>query len=134
MIQRSVYGGVTWTDGDELVARDILADPTTPGKVYATTEAGAAVSEDDAVTFHVDPTAPALYLVGMDAVKKQLVGVDTGGSIWRRAEGTWVRGGRVAGVAQAFASHDGRVYVADDRGIAFTEDDGATWIGLKSTK
>ena len=133
-IQRSSDGGVTWADGATLLARDLLADRTTPGRLYATTEAGVVVSEDDAVTFRVDPTAPALYLLGTDALKQQLVGVDTGGSIWRRTGGTWVRGGAVTGPVQAFTSHDGRVYVADRRGIAFTDDDGATWTVLISTK
>ncbi len=132
-IQRSFDGGKTWTDGAELVARDILADPTTPGKLYATTEAGVAVSEDDAVTFQVDPTAPTLYLISIDSVKQQLVGVDTSGNLWRRTDSTWVRGGTLTGAAQAFTSHDGRVYVADDRGIAFTDDDGATWTVLTPT-
>lgn len=133
-IQRSSDGGVTWADGAELVAREILADPAAPGKLYATTEAGVAVSEDDAVTFQVDPTAPALYLMGLDSVKQQLVGVDTEGSLWRRADGTWVRGRPLTGVAQALTSHDGRMYVADARGIAFTDDDGATWKVLTPTK
>lgn len=126
-IQRSSDGGVTWADGAALVARDILADPAAAGKLYATTEAGMATSEDDAVTFEVDPTAPALYLIEIDSVKQQLVGVDTGGVLWRRADGTWVRGGMLTGVPQALTSYGGRVYVADDRGIAFTDDDGATW-------
>ncbi len=129
-IQRSSDGGVTWVDGAALVARDILADPAAAGKLYATTEAGMATSEDDAVTFEVDPTAPALYLIEIDSVRQQLVGVDTGGVLWRRADGTWVRGGTLTGVPQALTSHDGRVYVADDRGIAFTDDDGATWTVL----
>ena len=133
-IQRSSDGGVSWTDGAELVARDILADPRAPGKIYATTEAGVVVSEDDAATFRVDSAAPALYLIGIDAPKQQLVGVDTGGNLWRRIDGTWVRGGAVTGVVRAFTSHDGRIYVADDRGIAFTDDDGATWTVLTPAK
>jgi hypothetical protein len=132
-IQRSSDSGVTWSDGDELVARDILADPTTPGKVYATTEAGVVVSDDAAVTFRVDPAAPALYLIGLDA-QQQLVGVDTSGNLWRSTDGTWDRGGTVTGIPQAFTSHDGRIYVADDRGIAFTDDDGATWTVLTPTQ
>ncbi|SOE59445.1 hypothetical protein SAMN06296378_0939 [Salinibacterium xinjiangense] len=131
-IQRSSDGGVTWADGADLVARDILADPIVPGKLYATTEAGVLVSEDDAVTFHLDAAAPNLYLIDIDTAQQQLVGVDASGSVWRRATDTWIRGGTVTGVAQAFTSHDGRVYVADDRGIAFTDDDGATWDVLKT--
>ena len=131
-IQRSSDGGVTWADGADLVARDILADPIVPGKLYATTEAGVLVSDDDAVTFHLDEAAPNLYLIDIDSARQQLVGVDASGSVWRRTTDTWIRGGTVTGVAQAFTSHDGRVYVADDRGIAFSDDDGATWSVLKA--
>ena len=133
-IQSSSDGGVTWRDGAELVARDILADPATPGKVYATTQAGVAVSEDVALTFRVDSTAPALYLIAIDSVTQQLAGVDTEGSLWRRVDDIWVRGGALTGVAQALTSSGGRVYVADDRGIAFTDDDGATWSVLTLTR
>lgn len=132
-IQRSFDGGVTWTDGAELVARDILADPTTPGRVYATTQAGVVVSEDDAATFDVDAAAPALYLIGIDVPLQQLVGVDTSGSLWRLIDGAWIRGGAVTGVAQALTGHDGRIYVADDRGIAFTDNDGGSWVVLTSS-
>lgn len=129
-IQRSADGGVTWADGAEIVARALLADPTTPGTVYATTEAGLAVSDDDAVSFTVDPAAPALFLIVSDAETQELVGVDTGGTLWRNTEGNWVRGGTVTGVPESFTSSNGRAYVADDRGIAFTDDDGATWTVL----
>jgi hypothetical protein len=85
-VQRSADGGVTWADGAEIVARALLADPTTPGTVYATTEAGLAVSDDDAVSFTVDPAAPALFLIASDAATQELVGVDTGGTLWFAVE------------------------------------------------
>ncbi len=40
-------------------------------------------------------------------------------------------GGRLVASGQAVAVDGARVYVADDRGIAVTEDAGATWIVLE---
>jgi len=127
-LQRSTDGGRTWGDGAELVARDILVVGTT---LYATTPEGLAVSEDDGMTFILDPAAPALYLVAVDR-RGGLAGVDTTGTLWTRGPGEdWDHGHTVTGTPQAVAVDGARVYVADDRGIAFTEDAGATWIVLE---
>ena len=80
-IQRSLDGGVTWTDGAELVARDILVDPANPGMIYATTEKGLAVSSDDAASFRVLSQAPDLYLLGANSATSALVGIDTAGAL-----------------------------------------------------
>ncbi len=126
-IQRSTDGGKTWSDGAELVARDILA---VGNLLYATTPNGLAVSADDGSTFTVDTTAPALYLVAADRAGT-LAGVDTSGSIWRHgADGAWTMGGKVTGATQALAVDGDRIYVADDRGISLTNDAGATWTVL----
>ncbi|MGV8896329.1 MAG: F510_1955 family glycosylhydrolase [Rhodoglobus sp.] len=124
-LQRSLDGGLTWSDGAELVARDILA----AGDVlYATTAEGLAASMDDGATFTVDTSAPALYLLAADSTGA-LAGVDTAGRIWvDDAAGTWTMGGAVTGMPQALATDGERVYVADDRGISFTENAGATWV------
>jgi hypothetical protein len=126
-IRRSMDGGKTWTDGAELVARDLLALPSSDS-LYATTEDGLAVSIDDASTFAVDAAAPALYLVGADPVMGTLAGVDVDGALWAtNASGQWDKGELVDGVPQAFTVTAGRMYVADDRGIAMTDDLGSTW-------
>ena len=131
-IQRSFDGGQTWTDGAEVVARDILADPSDPGTIYVTTEDGLAVSRDDASTFAIDTAAPPLYLISADLVTGCLAGIDVNGTVWTR-EGvdTWVRGGQVSGAPQAFTDSGDRLYVADDRGIAFSEDNGESWTVIK---
>lgn len=127
-LQRSTDGGRTWSDGAELVARDILAVGTT---LYATTPEGLAISEDDGMTFTLDPAAPALYLVAADR-EGTLAGIDTTGTLWTRgASEDWDHGHTVTGTPQAVAVDGARIYVADDRGIAFTEDAGATWIVLE---
>jgi hypothetical protein len=126
-IQRSTDGGLTWSDGAELVARDILVIDTA---LYATTPEGLAISQDDGMTFTVDPTAPALYLVA-EGREGALAGIDTTGTLWTRGSGEdWSPGGTVSGTPQALAVDGTRIYVADDRGVAFTEDAGATWIVL----
>lgn len=126
-LERSADGGATWSEGAELAARDILA---VGDLLYATTADGLAISSDYGLTFMVDPAAPALYVIAADQ-NGTIAGVDTAGTLWTRTAGQdWVRGGTVEGTPQAFAVDGDRIYVADDRGIATTDDMGATWTVL----
>ncbi len=126
-IQRSMDGGKSWSDGAEIVARDILA---VGQRLYATTPDGLTVSEDDGTSFVVDSSAPALYLVAVDQAG-QLAGVDTKGNLWMSdAGGIWIAGGQATDKPEALAVDGKRIYIADDRGISFTEDKGATWTVL----
>jgi hypothetical protein len=130
-LRRSLDGGTSWTDGPSLVARDLLAGG---GLLYATTPDGLAISRDQGVTFAVDATAPTLYLIAADE-QGALAGVDVNGSIWSRSPGqSWVQGGSVTGTAQALAAEGHRIYVADDRGIALTDNGGTSWLVLKVHK
>jgi len=134
-LQLSFDGGVTWSDGAELVARDIIAHPAVPGTVYATTQDGFAVSTDDGATFAVDADAPPLFLAGIDSGTGAIAGIDTSGTVWAQdAAGTWVSGGAVSGNPQAFTVSGDRIFVADDRGIAFTDDIGVSWTVLEVTE
>ena len=120
---------MSWADGALLEARVLLADPAAAGFLYATTAAGLAVSTDSGTTFAVDPSAPALLLVAA-APLGGLVGVDSTGTLWSRdGAGVWQHGNTVEGTPQAIHQDGTRVFVADDRGIAFTEDLGASWVG-----
>lgn len=126
-IQRSLDGGQTWSEGAEIVARDILA---VGQQLFATTPDGLAVSDDDGTTFVIDSSAPNLYLVAADQ-EGQLVGVDINRTLWAHdAGGVWTSGSTVAGQPEALAVDGKRIYVADERGIAFTADLGATWTVL----
>ncbi len=130
-IQRSLDGGQTWSEGAELVARDILA---VGQQLYVTTSDGLAVSEDNGTSFDVDLAAPALFLVAADK-SGQLAGIDIHGNVWiRGADGVWTTGGAVTGPPQALALEGKRIYVVDDRGIAFTEDKGSNWTVLTLRK
>jgi len=127
VIERSLDGGVTWTAGANLAARDILA---VGDQLYATTAEGLAISTDNGATFTIDSAAPALYVVAADS-DGTLAGVDTTGTLWTRLPGReWVHGDTVIGTPQAFTIAGTRIYVADDRGIALTDDAGATWTVL----
>jgi hypothetical protein len=127
-LEVSLDGGLTWTAGASLAARDILA---VGDQLYATTTEGLAVSTDNGASFTVDTAAPALYIIAADD-DGALAGVDTTGTLWTRLPGQeWVHGHTVTGTPQALALAGTRIYVADDRGIALTDDAGATWTVLR---
>ena len=126
-LRRSLDGGVTWTDGPLLVARDLLA---VGDLLYATTPDGLAVSRDDGLTFAIDSTAPALYLIAADQ-QGTLAGVAVNGRTWSQTSGqSWVPGLSVTGTAQALAVDGRTIYVADDRGIASADAGGSSWTVL----
>jgi photosystem II stability/assembly factor-like uncharacterized protein len=124
---------VTWSAGPSLVARDILVLNTT---LYATTPDGLAVSNDTGATFTLDPGAPPFYLLAADK-ESTLVGVDTSGTLWTRPAGqNWTAGHTLTGTGavQALAVDGTRIFVANDRGITFTDNVGATWTNMKVHK
>lgn len=127
-VERSFDGGVSWSAGAALDARDMLA---AGDRLYATTPDGLAISDDAGATFTVDPGAPGLYVIAADGTGV-LAGVDTTGTLWTQTAGQgWVHGHTVEGTPQALAVDGSRLYVADDRGIAYTDDAGATWVVLQ---
>ena len=126
-LEVSLDGGLTWTAGASLAARDILA---VGDQLYATTAEGLAISTDNGASFSIDTAAPSLYVIAADD-DGALAGIDTTGTLWTRLPGQqWVRGETVTGTPQALALDGTRIYVADDRGIAVTDDAGATWTVL----
>ncbi|MDP3207958.1 MAG: sialidase family protein, partial [Rhodoglobus sp.] len=130
----SLDGGQTWGVGAQLGLRDLVADPTEAGTVYATTETGLMISTDNGATFAALPDAPALYLVDAGA-NGDLVGVDISGAIWTHpAGGTWLSTGAVEGVVDAllYSSELQTLVAYDSRGIVVSNDLGAGWAILVS--
>ncbi|MCW4386545.1 hypothetical protein OH146_12250 [Salinibacterium sp. SYSU T00001] len=131
---RKTDDGQTWTDGATLAARDILAPDENPDLLYATTEDGLSVSTDGAESFILDPLAPRLYLIASGG-DDWLVGIDVDGTLWYQPleGGPWSQGGVTDGVPQAMTvdAANGRVIIADDRGIVATDDYGDTWEVLR---
>lgn len=133
VVRISDDGGYNWVAGAAVPARTILADPIIAKRIYATTADGLAVSADGALTFTIDTSAPVLYLIAADQAGG-LVGIDTVGDIWSRAtSGPWAAGGAVNGTVQAIIVDGNRLYVADDRGVVYTDDRGETWVVLAPT-
>jgi hypothetical protein len=127
-IVTSLDGGATWSDGAEIAPRDILA---VGDVLYATTADGLAASSDNGNTFTIETGAPALFVLAADQLDT-MAGIDTTGTLWTRpAGGTWASGGTVASTPQGFTVDGTRIYVADDRGIAYTDDVGVTWVVLQ---
>lgn len=123
-VELSTDSGATWSGGAQLEARDILA---IGAELYATTPDGLAISTDRGTTFAIDPEAPSLVIVAADQ-DGSIAGVDNTGTIWiRPAGGGWDHHHTVTGTPQALAVEGNWIYVADDRGIAITDDAGATW-------
>ena len=127
LLRRSIDAGTTWTDGAALAARDIAS---LDNRLYATTAEGLVVSDDDGTSFSVVAGAPPLYLLATTA-NGGLAGVDTSGAVWtRETDSAWVVGGKITGTPAAMAFNGERIFVADDRGISFTDDKGGTWTVL----
>ena len=88
------------------------------------------MSDDDGATFILDPAAPKLLLLAADH-DGSIVGVDTTGTIWTQLPGQdWTHHPTVDGTLQAVAIQDSRIWVADDRGIVYTDDFGKTWTAV----
>ena len=129
--------GVTWSSGAIVQLRDLLADPSNPDRVFATTRDGLVVSEDAGRSFTGVADAPALFLV--DAIDPQagggFIGVDTAGAVWHKdaTTGFWSKSGQAEGALEAFAYIGGGapwILVADQRGIVASDDFGASWTVL----
>lgn len=127
-------GGISWVSGAKLALRDLAADPSRPGTVYATTADGLAVSNDDGGSFSLIPDAPALYLIDawQDADGVGLVGIGTDGQVWAKiANGEWrATTGRVTGDVEAMVYGSlpkPALLVADRRGIVVSDDFGVSW-------
>ncbi len=129
--------GVTWSSGAIVQLRDLVADPSNPDRVFATTPDGLVVSEDAGRAFTRVTDAPTLFLV--DAIDPQagggFVGIDPAGAVWHTdaTTGSWSKAGQAEGELEALAYIGGGapwILVADQRGIVASDDFGASWTVL----
>lgn len=134
-VKTSSDSGKTWSAGATLELRDLAADPTEPGRVYATTAQGLLVSNDEGRSFLPVPGAPELFLVAL-APDGAFVGVDVDGNVWTSQDGTaWKQRGQTEGPPTALAYVGGDapwILIADDRGVIASDDHGATVTELVS--
>ncbi|WP_111719353.1 hypothetical protein [Homoserinimonas sp. OAct 916] len=140
-IKVSDDGGATWATGASIPLRNLVADPTEPDRVFATTEQGLMVSNDGARSFVVEPNAPMLYLI--DAVDPDegggFIGIGIEGDVWHQngATGEWFVPGKVESVPEAFSYAGGDepwILVSNERGISASPDYGQTWVVLAPSK
>lgn len=132
-IRSSLDSGASWTDGQTGDFRDIAADPTIAGTVYATSADGLMGSADDGTTFTRIPDAPTLLLVDTARMDQTtlIAGVDVKGNVWVKAAGAdWRSTGSLQAIPTAFALSDGAepvLLAADERGVVVSSDFGANW-------
>jgi hypothetical protein len=126
--------GLTWSSGAAVQLRDLVADPSNPDRVFATTANGLLVSEDAGRTFAGAADTPTLLLI--DAIDEQdgggFIGIDPGGAGWHRdaVSRLWAKSGQADGAPEALGYVGGSapwILVADRRGIVASDDYGASW-------
>lgn len=121
-----------WIGGARFPAYDIAVSPLNPDEVIATVERGPARSTDRGEMFEVLGGAPALVFVDWPA-EDELVGIDANGVVYVSADGgdSWREMGTVGAAPHALlAAGDGEIYVATDRVILSSGDNGATFTPL----
>ena len=133
--------GQTWTAGASLPMRDLTVDRADSDRVLATTADGLAESQDAGQSFQIVPEAPSLLLV--EAIDLEagggFVGIDPSGAVWQQDPATqeWSETGTTGRAPTALTFAGGSapwILVADERGIAASDDFGATWTELFSVE
>ena len=125
--------GRTWTAGDVIELRDLTADATLPGVLYATTANGLMVSKTYGAHWKLVAGAPSLYLVESlnSTAGGDLIGVDVHQQLWAKSAATkWRKTGVLRGQADALtysSSSGGILLTDDDRGIIVSRDLGTSW-------
>ena len=137
-VKTSSDSGRTWSAGATLELRDLAADPTDPGRVYATTAQGLLVSNDAGGTFLPVSGAPALFLLTLAPGTGEFIGIDTEGRLWTSGDGAaWTERGQSSGAPHALAYVGGDapwILIADERGVVASDDYGETVTELVSVQ
>lgn len=121
----------TWKQVARADLIDIAADPTAPGKVFATTATGQLVTIDENENGTPSPasaTAPALALIDFTS-EGAIVGVDPSGQVFvgDNLGANWDKRGALAGVPEAISMRGETWFAATESGVYASSDDGRTW-------
>lgn len=120
-LRSSMDGGITWVDKPEIEAVDLVA--TSQGSLFAATQIGLQLSQDQGSTFSLVKDAPMLYNIAASK-NDGLIGVDVTGTLWRLENELWQQFGKVSGNVEALLeTAAGAVVLVDDRGVVLIEGD-----------
>ncbi|MEO6605528.1 MAG: F510_1955 family glycosylhydrolase [Aeromicrobium sp.] len=121
----------TWKKVAQAELIDIAADPTAPGKVFATTTKGKLVAfreNGNGAPSNAFPDAPPLALIDVTP-QGMIVGVDPSGQIFSGDnEGTnWEKLAVVSDVPEAISVRNKTWYTATENGVYASSDEGRSW-------
>ncbi len=118
-LRSSMDGGITWVDKPAIGAVDLVT--TSNGSLFAATEIGLQLSQDQGSTFSLVKDAPMLYNIAASQ-NDGLIGVDVNGILWRLENKLWKQFGTVSGSVEALLETSaGAVVLVDDRGVVLIE-------------
>lgn len=117
----------SWQPRAEIAAIDLTVSPSSAGDILATTRQGLLRSTDGARTFNAVGGAPTLLFVSWPD-SGPLVGADAQGTMYTSTDGqAWAPQHSLNTPLQALlAAGDGRVFLATDKAIYESSDNGAT--------
>lgn len=117
-----------WTVLERRELLDLAADPADPTVLFATTPQGEVLRSTKGSALTAVPGAPRLGPLDWQT-NGPLVGVGADGTVMASSDNgvTWAKRGTVDGQVEALDVSPGRWYVATDRSIFESTDDGQTW-------
>jgi hypothetical protein len=117
----SLDGGMTWTAGPAVEAVDLAV--TSKGSLFAATQTGLQLSQDQGSTFSLLKNSPTLYNIAASQ-SDGIIGVDVTGILWRLENKSWQKFGSVSGTVEALIeTSTGSVVLVDDRGVVSIDGD-----------
>lgn len=125
----STDAGKNWTEAPPIAAVDLVA---TPDGLYAATEAGLQISNNQGATFTPVDHAPLMYSIDARA-DGTLVGAGTDGTLWiQNADRIWEKLDTATGTVEALtAIGSDRIALVDERGVVIVTPDGSIVLSPK---
>jgi hypothetical protein len=112
---------MTWTAGPAVEAVDLAV--TSKGSLFAATQTGLQLSQDQGSTFSLLKDSPTLYIIAASQ-SDGIIGVDVTGILWRLENKSWQKFGSVSGTVEALIeTSTGSVVLVDDRGVVSIDGD-----------